>query len=217
MALKHVAFDLDGVLIDALAIHRECFVQAWNESVPDSPIDDAYHDAHLASRNTVQKIHTLIERRLAFGYDFEQLLDDVSRRKQELTRSRIDEAQATVPWLRRLIESLRDDGRLIALVSNSIRSTCERTLANVGVLDLFDEIVASDDADAKPSKPHPEPYLAAAKRLGERSEGFVAFEDSPTGIRSARTAGCWIYVVSEPQVDLEIARVRAWLKVIDAV
>ena len=38
-------------------------------------------------------------------------------------------------------------------------------------------------------KPHPEPYLAAARALGVEVADCVAIEDSPTGVRSAVAAG----------------------------
>lgn len=215
--VKHLAFDLDGVLIDALSIHRGAFVEAWNAHVPDHPIDAAFHDAHLASRNTVQKVYKLIALNKARGYDFEILLKEVPAAKQKLTAERIDEAQATVPWLRNLLCSLRDDGRLIALVSNSIRATCERTLANVGILDLFDTVVASDDHELFSNKPSGDPYILAARRLGQHPEDLVAFEDSTVGLRAARSAGCWLYVVSDPNEDLKERRIREWLRVVDAV
>lgn len=39
-------------------------------------------------------------------------------------------------------------------------------------------------------KPHPEPYLTAAAKLGVDPAACVAIEDSPTGAASARQAGC---------------------------
>ena len=44
-------------------------------------------------------------------------------------------------------------------------------------------------------KPHPEPYLTAARRLGVSAGDCVAIEDSNTGARSAEAAGCTVLVV----------------------
>ncbi|HEX6423290.1 MAG TPA: HAD family phosphatase [Acidimicrobiales bacterium] len=44
-------------------------------------------------------------------------------------------------------------------------------------------------------KPHPDPYLAAARLLGAEPGSCVALEDSPTGARSARAAGCRVVAV----------------------
>ena len=44
-------------------------------------------------------------------------------------------------------------------------------------------------------KPHPEPYLLAAERLGVDPVQCVAIEDSPTGVASASAAGCVVVAV----------------------
>jgi len=44
-------------------------------------------------------------------------------------------------------------------------------------------------------KPHPEPYLTAARQLGVSAGDCVAIEDSNTGTRSAEAAGCTVLVV----------------------
>ena len=53
--------------------------------------------------------------------------------------------------------------------------------------EAFDVVVAGDDV--KFGKPHPEPYLTAAHRLGVDPEDCLAFEDSVTGLNSAAAAG----------------------------
>lgn len=50
-------------------------------------------------------------------------------------------------------------------------------------------LVVSGDAVSR-SKPHPEPYLLAASSLGFVPPACLALEDSPTGVTSARDAGC---------------------------
>jgi HAD superfamily hydrolase (TIGR01509 family) len=52
----------------------------------------------------------------------------------------------------------------------------------------FTAVVCGDDVTN--GKPHPEPYLTAAHRLGVAVGECVAIEDSPTGARSAVAAGC---------------------------
>jgi beta-phosphoglucomutase-like phosphatase (HAD superfamily) len=56
--------------------------------------------------------------------------------------------------------------------------------------------VAGDDVTH--GKPHPEPYLTGAARLGVDPRACIALEDSPTGARSAQAAGC--VVVAIPHV-----------------
>jgi beta-phosphoglucomutase-like phosphatase (HAD superfamily) len=71
-----------------------------------------------------------------------------------------------VPWqpgARELLQELRDAGVRTALVTMSIRSMAEDIVSAIP-FHAFDELVTGDQV-AEP-KPHPEPYLTAAKRLG---------------------------------------------------
>ena len=60
-------------------------------------------------------------------------------------------------------------------------------------LDPFDVVIAGDHVVN--SKPHPEPYLAAAAALGVQPVDCLAIEDSPTGVCSAIAAGCTVVAV----------------------
>jgi beta-phosphoglucomutase-like phosphatase (HAD superfamily) len=81
---------------------------------------------------------------------------------------------------------VREAGVPAALVTMSIRRMAEAVAAAVP-FDAFSLIVAGDEV-AEP-KPHPEPYLLAAARLGVDPAGCVAIEDSPPGLASAVAAG----------------------------
>ena len=54
--------------------------------------------------------------------------------------------------------------------------------------------VVTGDAVSQ-GKPHPEPYLKAARNLGVDPGECLAIEDSNTGARSAVAAGCTVLVV----------------------
>jgi sugar-phosphatase len=55
-------------------------------------------------------------------------------------------------------------------------------------------LVTADDVAT--GKPHPEPYLRAAERLGVDPRRCVAFEDAPAGIAAARAAGAVVIAVT---------------------
>ncbi|NUO97622.1 MAG: HAD family phosphatase, partial [Nonomuraea sp.] len=72
----------------------------------------------------------------------------------------------------------------------------------------FDLVIA--DGDTARGKPHPDPYLEAARRLRVTPARCVAVEDSPAGVAAATAAGCRVLVV-EPGRGL--APVRESLRV----
>ncbi len=90
------------------------------------------------------------------------------------------------PGARELIESLRFARIPCAMVTMSVRSLADR-VAELLPAGSFEVIVAGDEV-TRP-KPHPEPYLRAADALGVPIEQCLAIEDSPTGLRSARSSG----------------------------
>ena len=65
----------------------------------------------------------------------------------------------------------------------------DANLALLGLADLLDFSLSLDDVAA--GKPDPEPYRAAAERLGIPPRRMAAIEDSPSGLASARAAGCF--------------------------
>lgn len=94
-----------------------------------------------------------------------------------------------VPWrpgARELLGELRAAGVRTALVTMSLRRMA-LTVADALGSDAFDLVVAGDDV-TRP-KPHPEPYLTAAERLGVSIRDCIAIEDSEFGLVSAVSSG----------------------------
>jgi HAD superfamily hydrolase (TIGR01509 family) len=81
------------------------------------------------------------------------------------------------------------------VASGGHRELVVATLGAIGILEWFDAVVCAEDYDR--GKPHPDPFLLAAKLIGVPPDGCVVFEDSPTGIEAAKAAGmAWVFVTS---------------------
>jgi HAD superfamily hydrolase (TIGR01509 family) len=108
---------------------------------------------------------------------------------EELLRRVITQVREHVPWrpgARELLAALGEAGVPSALVTMSWRSLADAVVAALPDA-TFAAVITGDEVDH--GKPHPEPYLAAARALGVEVGQCVAIEDSPTGVRSAVTAG----------------------------
>jgi HAD superfamily hydrolase (TIGR01509 family) len=77
-------------------------------------------------------------------------------------------------------------------VTATRRQLVEVALRTIGP-ENFDAVVCGDEVTR--TKPHPEPYLTAARLLGAPIGRCVAIEDSPNGIASARAAGAVVVAV----------------------
>ena len=95
-----------------------------------------------------------------------------------------------VPWrpgARDLLAELRVENVPCALVTMSWRRLVDAIVSELP-RGSFAATVVGDEV--RRGKPHPEPYLAAARALKVSARDCVALEDSPTGVRSATAAGC---------------------------
>ncbi|MFB9398758.1 HAD family hydrolase [Streptomyces echinatus] len=78
----------------------------------------------------------------------------------------------------------------------------DTALWSAGLTDCFTHSFAADEV--RSPKPAPELYLTACEALGTTPQRSVAFEDSATGIASARAAGLYVAVIpSLPGADLD--------------
>lgn len=131
-----------------------------------------------------------------------------------------------MPGAERLLNTLNAHGIPTALVSASHRHIIDIVLQSLGA-EHFAFTVAGDEVPR--TKPHPDPYLTAAARLGAEPARCVVVEDTPTGVQAAEAAGCQVIAVPsvapiEPapgrlvlpsleQVDLELLRAAVSVRV----
>ena len=80
----------------------------------------------------------------------------------------------------------------VALVSASPRILMDAALTTLPA-NFFQFSISADDVAR--TKPFPDPYIEAAKRMGVTTSSCVVFEDSLTGIASAKSAGCAVVAV----------------------
>jgi sugar-phosphatase len=92
-----------------------------------------------------------------------------------------------VPGAAELVRRVAATGWPIGLVTSARRAWAEERLADVGVRDLVQTIVADEDVSV--GKPDPAGYVLAAERLRADPARCVAFEDSLAGIAAAKAAG----------------------------
>ncbi|MFC1421191.1 HAD family hydrolase [Streptacidiphilus cavernicola] len=97
-----------------------------------------------------------------------------------------------LPGALELLDELAAAGIPTVLVSASHRRIIDLVLRTLGA-HRFAFSVAGDEVAR--TKPHPDPYLAAAARLGADPARCVVVEDSPTGVASGEAAGCRMVAV----------------------
>jgi HAD superfamily hydrolase (TIGR01509 family) len=94
-----------------------------------------------------------------------------------------------------ILGELKGRGIPMAVATSSRAHHALGHLGKAGLLDLFDTIVTRDQVTNP--KPHPEPYLTAAERLGVSPVDCLALEDSHSGVRAAHAAGMQTIMVPD--------------------
>ncbi|MFD3327521.1 HAD family hydrolase [Streptomyces sp. NPDC058701] len=107
-------------------------------------------------------------------------------------RTRISRGPRPLPGALELLAALAGAGIPLGLVSASPRSVVDLVLPGLGA-HRFAVTVA--EGETPRTKPHPDPYLAAAAALGVEPRSCVAVEDSPSGLAAAEAAGCAVLAV----------------------
>ena len=94
----------------------------------------------------------------------------------------------------------------MGLATSTAAPFAQDRLEKTGIAQYFD--VAVTRSDVMHPKPHPEPYLLAAARLGLDPKDVVAVEDSYAGVQSATAAGIATVLVPDllpPTGELALA------------
>lgn len=168
-------FDLDGVVFDTEPQYTTFWGEQFKRYYPDRP--------GLEQEIKGQTLTQIFDR--FFSGNLE--------REREAVTQRLDEYELSmsfpyIPGFIKYIEQLRSRGVKTAIVTSS--NNAKMTVVykrRPEIRRLFDAVLTSEDFER--SKPDPDCYLKAARRLGVDAAHCVVYEDSFNGLRSGCAAG----------------------------
>jgi|LakMenEpi03Aug12_release.lakeMendotaPanAssembly.Ray.scaffolds.fasta_scaffold30278_6 HAD superfamily hydrolase (TIGR01509 family) len=204
---KLVIFDLDGVLIDSKDIHFRALNKALHE-YGFKPISLEDHVNIFDGLSTKQKLDIILSDRERWNSPAKnivsrggqtELFEQVLIAKQKMTNHELEELKIP-PQVVEIIFKLKQQGCILAIASNSIRSTINTILQNSGIT-FFDYIASNEDV--KNPKPHPEIYWKCMIDMGIQPQNTVIVEDSRIGRQGAYQSGATVIPVKQP-TDLDI-------------
>ena len=170
-----VIFDLDGTVVDTVALIRASFRHASRVVLGHELPDD------VLLANVGQPLMTQMQ---ALDAARAQELYDAYREHNHRVH---DEMIARYDGIEAALGRLKAAQRRLAIVTSKSADTAAMAFRAVGLREYFDTVVTASDTDAH--KPSPEPVLLALERLGASPERAVYVGDAPVDVAAGQAAG----------------------------
>ena len=187
-----VVFDMDGTLLDSETAARAAFMLA----IVDLGFD---YDADTYNR-CIGTSHAGTEAILkaAYGasYDHGKLHDRWGVRFSEYKQ---DHPIAIKPGVCEVLQVLAARSIPMAVATSNSREVCEAHLAEAGLRRFFAHLVCADEAGL--TKPAPDPYALAVRKLDAAPTRSWAVEDTSIGVLSAYRAGLRVFHVPDLSIE----------------
>lgn len=184
--IKAILFDMNGVIIDDEHIHEKAF----QETVKKFNVNLSHEDyLEYCAGKTDRKGYTDI----AEKFNIKLPIDDLLKEKSQMYLRLFPENTIAYDGVIDLIKKLSKI-YILALTSSSSRLEVDLIVKEFDIKDNFIITISGDDIQN--GKPNPEPYIKTAKMLQVKSSECAVIEDSSSGIRSAKDAGCYCIAIT---------------------
>jgi beta-phosphoglucomutase len=177
-----IIFDLDGVIIDTAHYHYI----AWKRLASEFNINlTPQQNELLKGVSRMRSLEIILE--LGNIHLEESEKERLAEKKNKWFVEYIESIrpEEIFPGVRELLQAIRQQGIKVALASSS--KNAPRVIEILGISHEFDAVV--DGTMVTHSKPDPEIFLLAAKKLDIKPANCVVFEDAEAGVEAALAAG----------------------------
>lgn len=184
--LKTILFDFDGVVIDSEPLHakaKKIILDRYNINYPPSIFDDfkgktdrVFFD-HVSRTLCNQSVSSVV----------------LENSKKKVFEEIVNELELVIGFLP-FLSKVKERKIQTALVSSTSLYSLALVDSIYHISDMFDHVIT--EVDTELHKPYPDPYLKALEKVPADTNTSVVIEDSPNGIISAKSAGCFVYGIT---------------------
>lgn len=185
--IKGLLFDMDGVLVDNLDVHKRAFRLFFSRYGVDKSIEELSRMFGKGNDDIMRELMPaeVVER---VG------LRELGYEKEAIYREIYAPTIAPTRGLTEFLSECRRRGLKCAVGSSGCMANVDFVLDGCGIRDNFEAVVAGDRV--RRCKPDPEIYLTAAAALGLAPAECIVFEDAEAGIVAGKRAGMKVVALS---------------------
>ena len=167
-------FDLDGTLV----LTDDIYYDVWQQILSTYNIDltKQMFTNYIQGNNDKYVLNSLL-------FNINVSLTELSKLKDRLFIENIKKLKV-VEGVYDIIKSIRLTGHKLCIVTNCNKIVAEEIIKYIQIEHLIDFIISSEDSVK--GKPHSDPYINAISKYNIRPDKCIIFEDSKSGILSAK-------------------------------
>lgn len=183
-SIQGLIFDLDGTIMLTQQFHFQAFAQVFaNHGLEYTEHDDLYEYAGMGSACIFPKFFSDHGITLT-----DEQVKEYSEEKKALYMKILESNDIQlVPGVKDFLKRVTRDEYKICIASGNKLEAIEYLLDRTGIRDFFSIIVTNKDVNA--SKPAPDIFLVAAKKLSLEPTQCIVFEDAINGVEASEAAG----------------------------
>ncbi len=175
--LKAIFFDMDGVLVLSEPVHDLAWEECCKKLCPEAlPMDFTPF---------IGKADLIVATYLKDTFSLKHSLLEVYETKRQAFIKLVQQGVPSPAGRDEILKHLHGQYKM-GVVSSAGSKEVETILNREGIKHFFDFVITFEDVTSH--KPDPMPYRLALQKAGTLPNNALVFEDSPTGIRAARSA-----------------------------
>ena len=175
---RWILLDFDGIIVDS----KPALNIAYNEFLKQFGINGNKEEFDSLDGPTIKEIVLILKKKYSLDYDVNRLLEEYRKKVNDVyDRINLNEN------IEELLNELTNRHFGLGVVTSSDRIFVENILEKFSNEEFFKIFVFGNEV--KVSKPDPEIYKVAIKKIGGKLEKILAIEDSDNGYSSAINAG----------------------------